>query len=258
MSSVQNPWWLMMSSGIILPFIYWGFQELEESEPTRIQWNKSWGFCGHCSDFSSSVAVFPRSCGMYVSTVVNLSCHPWRFKDKALGWHLRWNGDVFLSFLSETRVFFWLVVWLPCFIFPEILGMSSSQLTFIFFRGVETTNQFPKKTRLTFGSGSVFARCTDKTNPLVARSSFWKGKEDGPRANTSVPIVQPFFFGSTTGKKNRQRKDPHFIVNLFFLLQTPWVFWTFFWKPYLVAHPTNRKWVTTLVINGISGGNVHL
>ena len=26
---------------------------------------------------------------------------------------------------------------------------------------------------------------------------------------------------------------------------------------YLVAHPTNRKWVTTLVINGISGGNVH-
>ena len=27
---------------------------------------------------------------------------------------------------------------------------------------------------------------------------------------------------------------------------------------YLVAHPTDRKWVTTLVINGISGGNVHL
>ena len=24
-------------------------------------------------------------------------------------------------------------------------------------------------------------------------------------------------------------------------------------SPYLVAHPTNRKWVTTLVINGISG-----
>ena len=29
-------------------------------------------------------------------------------------------------------------------------------------------------------------------------------------------------------------------------------------EPYLVAHPTNRKWVTTLVIDGISGGNVHL
>ena len=27
---------------------------------------------------------------------------------------------------------------------------------------------------------------------------------------------------------------------------------------YLLAHPTHRKWVTTLVINGISGGNVHL
>ena len=27
---------------------------------------------------------------------------------------------------------------------------------------------------------------------------------------------------------------------------------------YLVVHPTNRKWVITLVINGIGGGNVHL
>ena len=27
---------------------------------------------------------------------------------------------------------------------------------------------------------------------------------------------------------------------------------------YLAAHPTDRKWVTTLVINGTSGGNVHL
>ena len=26
------------------------------------------------------------------------------------------------------------------------------------------------------------------------------------------------------------------------------------WFSYLVAHPTNRKWVATLVINGISGG----
>ena len=31
--------------------------------------------------------------------------------------------------------------WNMTFIFPEILGMSSSQLTFIFLRGVETTNQ---------------------------------------------------------------------------------------------------------------------
>ena len=39
--------------------------------------------------------------------------------------------------------FTWLVVWLPFFIFPYILGMSSSQLTFLFFRGVQTTNQLP-------------------------------------------------------------------------------------------------------------------
>ena len=29
------------------------------------------------------------------------------------------------------------------------------------------------------------------------------------------------------------------------------------WVDYLVVHPTNRKWVTTLVINGI-GGVSHL
>ena len=34
----------------------------------------------------------------------------------------------------------WLVVWLPFFIFPEILGIII-QLTFIFFRRVQTTNQ---------------------------------------------------------------------------------------------------------------------
>ena len=33
-------------------------------------------------------------------------------------------------------IFFWVVVWNFFFIFPYILGMSSSQLTFIFFRGV--------------------------------------------------------------------------------------------------------------------------
>ena len=37
--------------------------------------------------------------------------------------------------------FIWLVVWMPFLAFSHILGMSSSQLTFIFFRGVQTTNQ---------------------------------------------------------------------------------------------------------------------
>ena len=31
--------------------------------------------------------------------------------------------------------------WLEQFLFSDILGISSSQLTFIFFRGVEATNQ---------------------------------------------------------------------------------------------------------------------
>jgi hypothetical protein len=35
-----------------------------------------------------------------------------------------------------------LVVWTIWIIFPEILGISWSQLTFIFFRGLETTNQY--------------------------------------------------------------------------------------------------------------------
>ena len=43
---------------------------------------------------------------------------------------VRKNGD-------DWGMVYWLVVWLPCFIFPEILGISSSQLTFthIFQRG---------------------------------------------------------------------------------------------------------------------------
>ena len=36
----------------------------------------------------------------------------------------------------------WLVVWNMNFIFHFIYGMSSFPLTFIFFRGVETTNQY--------------------------------------------------------------------------------------------------------------------
>ena len=36
----------------------------------------------------------------------------------------------------------WLVVWNMNYIFHFIYGMSSFPLTFIFFRGVETTNQY--------------------------------------------------------------------------------------------------------------------
>ena len=44
MSSVQNLCWLMISSGIILPFIYWKLVhnpiEKTRIKPTRIQWNE--------------------------------------------------------------------------------------------------------------------------------------------------------------------------------------------------------------------------
>ena len=40
------------------------------------------------------------------------------------------------NWLLRKQILIWLVVWNMNFIFPEILGMSSSQLTFIFFRGV--------------------------------------------------------------------------------------------------------------------------
>ena len=48
----------------------------------------------------------------------------------------RWGNRVVGGFL-KWGVPNWLVVWLPwIWIFPFLLGMSSSQLTFIFFRGV--------------------------------------------------------------------------------------------------------------------------
>ena len=42
------------------------------------------------------------------------------------------KNDIFLT--PDNQI--WLVVWLPFFIFPYIKAISSSQLTFIFFRGV--------------------------------------------------------------------------------------------------------------------------
>ena len=52
--------------------------------------------------------------------------------------HLGWNlGCYGLLKIIED---YWLVVWL-LLNFSHILGISSSQLTFIFFRGVQTTNQ---------------------------------------------------------------------------------------------------------------------
>ena len=41
-------------------------------------------------------------------------------------------------------------------------------------------------------------------------------------------------------------------------MNVPNIWFPFLCVYYLVVHPTDRKWVITLVINGISGGNVHL
>ena len=48
-----------------------------------------------------------------------------------------WSGSLCVTWILDIH---WLVTG-TCFVF-QILGMSSSQLTFEFFRGVETTNQY--------------------------------------------------------------------------------------------------------------------
>jgi hypothetical protein len=51
-------------------------------------------------------------------------------------------GQKMFSFNTHHPIFSWLVVWKMMFMTFHILGMSSSQLIFIFFRGVgSTTNQ---------------------------------------------------------------------------------------------------------------------
>ena len=44
-----------------------------------------------------------------------------------------WQPGLGWSLLGGSSHWIWLVVWLPCFIFPEILGISSSQLTKSYF-----------------------------------------------------------------------------------------------------------------------------
>ena len=50
-------------------------------------------------------------------------------------------GSKMFSFNTHHPIFSWLVVWNIIFMTFRILGMSSSQLLFIFFRGVGSTNQ---------------------------------------------------------------------------------------------------------------------
>ena len=63
-----------------------------------------------------------------------LGCNaPFWVESQALG--------IFYTWCQMVPCIDWLVVWNINFMIFHILGMSSSQLTFIFFRGVETTNQ---------------------------------------------------------------------------------------------------------------------
>ena len=54
-------------------------------------------------------------------------------------WHCYWAVEHQLCWIYGT--IHWLVVWNMNFIFPYDLGISSSQLSFIFFTGVQSTNQ---------------------------------------------------------------------------------------------------------------------
>ena len=57
-------------------------------------------------------------------------------------------GEEMLGESSMDILVIWLVVTGTWLLFSHILGMSSSQLTFIFFRGVQTTNQILSFERL--------------------------------------------------------------------------------------------------------------
>ena len=69
---------------------------------------------------------------------------PFVVTDGLREWHDDYDGDFSPTF-STSNVYTqhlsgW---WFGChFVFSHILGISSSQLTFIFFIGFQTTNQF--------------------------------------------------------------------------------------------------------------------
>ena len=83
----------------------------------------------------------------------------------------------------------WLVVWLPFFIFPLILGMSSSQLTNIFQRGSPTTNQecTQKYTAFFLEDGILkFGNCNQNLRRII---SVPKSGGHGPKATPRATVV---------------------------------------------------------------------
>ena len=90
----------------------------------------------------------------------------------------------------------WLVVWLPFLAFSRILGMSSSQLTFIFFRGVA---QPPTSQHVNFAR-IISTKSGDRPQipPKISRCSCRKKKATEiasyPRFETETVLHSAFFW----------------------------------------------------------------
>ena len=106
--------------------------------------------------------------------------------DSSSCWYTHGNFKFRAKFLSDIL---WLVIWN---IFFHILGMSSSQLTFIFSRGVENTNQFLLPT---FHGGSVAKLlCSGPCGEGITLASEWSLKcyaGDGLRSIKVFGLVSP-------------------------------------------------------------------
>ena len=103
-----------------------------------------------CPTFQHSIQVSSTCCAtrsggwdvwsISVSKIVSECTRRWSFQRIRIKYSLIlmvWEGFcVFEQSFRKIRNIIWLVVWNMNVIFPIILGMSSSQLTFIFFRGV--------------------------------------------------------------------------------------------------------------------------
>ena len=90
----------------------------------------------------------------------------------------------------------WLVVWHIC-MFPYILGISSSQLTFIFFRGVQIPNQWLSggkiavewRFQVSFRPGDLSWSIAN--NKMVLR--YQENTRKPPRKNNNVSNLKVFF-----------------------------------------------------------------
>ena len=149
-----------------------------------------------------------RSCSHYVILTFPRSCVPLKWIACTM-WYTHVNPILVL-------VYIWLVVWLPFFIFPLILGISSSQLTNSYlFRGVALAHQ-PDIYRhidicpllsiwsshyggLTYGLPNKFSRRDGPTGTFVVPLPGWPWL--GPQTMAATSMRHPFFFWATIHQK---------------------------------------------------------